>query len=138
MPVHSPATIFGTNICFCSGVPCTISAAAAPTVSPPYIENAMFAEIWNSLTTWLSVTGNPCPPYSVGAERPSQPPSATCLKASLKPFGVVTLPSSWRVQPSRSPVRLSGCNTLSLSFAASDRMASRISADASLNPGRLS
>ena len=94
MPVHSPATIFGTNIFFCSGLPCTISAAVAPMVRPPYIENAMFAEHWNSLTAWLSVTGRPCPPYSAGADKPSQPPSATCLYASLKPFGVVTLPSS--------------------------------------------
>ena len=44
MPVHSPATIFGTNIFFCSGLPCTISAAVAPMVRPPYIENAMLAE----------------------------------------------------------------------------------------------
>ena len=90
VPVHSPATIFGTNIFFCSGLPCTISAAVAPMVRPPYIENAMLAELWNSVTTWLSVTGSPCPPYSAGADKPSQPPSATCLKASLKPFGVVT------------------------------------------------
>src|SRR5260221_1734760 len=108
VPVHSPATIFGTNIFFCSGLPCTISAAVAPMVRPPYIENAIFAEHWNSLTAWLSVTGSPCPPYSVGAESPSQPPSATCLKASLKPFGVVTLPSSWRAQPPRTPARLNG------------------------------
>src|SRR5258705_8196903 len=103
VPVHSPATIFGTNIFFCSGLPCTISAAVAPMVRPPYIENATLAEILNSLTAWLSVTGSPCPPYSVGAESPSQPPSATCLKASLKPFGVVTLPSSWRGEPPPTP-----------------------------------
>jgi hypothetical protein len=107
-------------------------------VRPPYIENAMLAEIWNSLTAWLSVTGRPWPPNSVGADRPSQPPSATCLKASLKPFGVVTLPSSARLQPSRSPTRLSGCSTSSASFAASPRMASRTSLDASEKPARLS
>jgi hypothetical protein len=45
---------------------------------------AMLAEHWNSLTAWLNVTGSPCPPYSAGAESPSQPPSATCLNASLK------------------------------------------------------
>src|SRR5215213_4684515 len=89
VPVHSPATIFGTNIFFCSGLPCTISAAVAPMVRPPYIENAMLAALWNSVTTWLSVTGSPCPPYSAGTDNPSQPPSATCLKAALKPFGVV-------------------------------------------------
>ena len=49
VPVHSPATIFGTNIFFCSGLPCTISAAVAPMVRPPYIENAMLAELWNSV-----------------------------------------------------------------------------------------
>src|SRR6202022_2338311 len=108
VPVHCPATIFGTNIFFCSGLPCTISAAVAPMVSPPYIENAIFAEHKNSLTAWLSVTGNPCPPYSAGAESPSQPPSATCLNASLKPFGVVTLPSSWREQPPSTPAALGG------------------------------
>jgi len=68
----------------------------------------------------------------------SQPPSATCLNASLKPFGVVTLPSSRRMQPSRSPTRFSGCNTSSLSLAASAKIASRTSAEASLKPGRLS
>ena len=138
VPVHSPATIFGTNIFFCSGLPCTISAAVAPMVRPPYIENAMLAALWNSVTTWLSVTGSPCPPYSAGADSPSQPPSATCLKASLKPFGVVTEPSSCRLQPSRSPTRLSGCSTSSESFAASPKIASRTSAEASVKPGRLS
>ena len=44
VPVHSPATIFGTNIFFCSGLPCTISAAIAPMVRPAYIENAMLAD----------------------------------------------------------------------------------------------
>src|SRR4030088_3655182 len=96
VPVHCPATILGTNIDFCSVLPSTISAPVAPMVRPPYIENAIFAEIWNSLTAWLSATGSPCPPYSAGAESPSQPPSATCLYASLKPFGGVTLPSSRR------------------------------------------
>ena len=69
VPVHSPATIFGTNIFFCSGLPCTISAAVAPMVRPPYIENAMLAALWNSVTAWLSVTGRPCPPYSAGADK---------------------------------------------------------------------
>ena len=125
VPVHSPATIFGTNIFFCSGLPCTTSAAVAPMVRPPYIENAILAEDWNSVTAWVSVTGRPCPPYSTGADKPSQPPSATCLKAALKPFGVVTEPSSWRVQPSRSPTRLSGCSTSSaeLGGLAEDRLA---------------
>ena len=77
------------------------------------------------MTAWDSVTGSPCPPYSAGADRPSQPPSATCLKASLKPFGVVTRPSSWRMQPSRSPTRLSGCSTSSAEFCGfvQDRLA---------------
>src|SRR5882762_9371563 len=50
---------------------------------------------------WLNVMGSPCPPYSAGADSPSQPPSATCLKASLKPFRDPTLSSSGRVQHSR-------------------------------------
>ena len=108
VPVHSPATILGRNIDFCSGLPCTSNAAVAPMVRPPYIENAMLAEHWNSETVCVSVTGRPWPPYSAGADSPSQPPSATCLNASLKPLGVVTRPSSWRLQPSRSPTRLSG------------------------------
>src|SRR5258708_13888029 len=106
VPVHWPATIFGTNMLFCSGLPCTISAAVAPMVRPAYIENAIFAEHWNSLTAWLSVTGRPCPPYSVGADSPSQPPSATCLKASLKPFGGVTQPASWRAHTLESRATL--------------------------------
>ena len=137
VPVHSPVTILGRKIAFCSGLPCTSKAAVAPMVRPPYIENAMLAEHWNSLTVWLSATGRPCPPYSAGDDRPSQPPSVTCLNASLKPFGVVTLPSSWRTQPSRSPTRFSGCSTCSLSLAASSRIASRTSGDASAKPGRL-
>ncbi len=47
VPVHCPATIFGTKIAFCSGLPCTINAAVAPMVRPPYIENAMLAALWN-------------------------------------------------------------------------------------------
>src|SRR5260370_12387311 len=105
VPVHCPATILGTNIFFCSGLPCTISAAVAPMVRPPYIENAILAEIWNSFTAWLSVTGRPCPPYSAGAESPSQPPSATCLNASLKPFVGVTPPSPLPCHPPHSHPR---------------------------------
>ena len=37
----------------------------------------------------------------------------------MKPVGVVTLPSAWRLQPSLSPTRLSGVSTSSLNFAAS-------------------
>src|SRR5258708_28476226 len=108
VPVHSPATIFRTNIAFCSGLPCTIRAAVAPMVRPLYIENAMLAEIWNSATVWDSATGRPCPPYSAGADSPSQPPSATCLKACLKPLGVVTPPSSSRAHPPTTPAPLHG------------------------------
>src|SRR3954467_11044066 len=108
VPVHSPDTIFGRNMLFCSSLPCTTSAAVAPMVRPPYIENAMLAEHWNSDTVCDSVTGSPWPPYSTGDDRPSQPPSVTCLNASLKPFGVVTLPSSWRGGAPVIPKQYSG------------------------------
>ena len=53
----------------------------------------MLAEHRNSLTICVRIIGRPWPPNSGGAEMPIQPPSTICLKASLKPVGVVTLPS---------------------------------------------
>ena len=93
VPVHSPAIIFGRYAAFCSAEPCAMSAAIAPWVSPGYIAKAMLAEHRNSLTICVMSIGRPWPPNSGGAEMPIQPPSTICLKASLKPVGVVTLPS---------------------------------------------
>src|SRR3954464_15059828 len=45
VPPHSPDTILGTYIAFCSSDPLASSAAIAPCVSPGYIANAMLAEI---------------------------------------------------------------------------------------------
>ena len=108
MPVHSPAIIFGRYAAFSSAEPCASSAAIAPWVSPGYMAKAMLAEHRNSLTICVMIIGRPWPPNSGGAEMPIQPPSTICLKASLKPVGVVTLPSLARLQPSLSPMRLSG------------------------------
>ena len=55
---------------------------------------AMLAEQRNSLTVSVSVAGRPWPPNSAGTEMPIQPPATSCLKASLKPVGVETLPSA--------------------------------------------
>ena len=98
-------------------MPWAISAAIAPWVSPGYIAKAMLAEHRNSLTSCVMIIGRPCPPNSGGAEMPIQPPSTICLKASLKPVGVVTLPSAERLQPSLSPTRLSGASTSSQNLA---------------------
>ena len=137
MPVHSPAIIFGRYAAFCSAEPCAMSAAIAPWVSPGYMAKAMLAEHRNSLTICVMSIGRPWPPNSGGAEMPIQPPSTICLKASLKPVGVVTLPSLWRLQPSLSPTRLSGVSTCSQNLAASPRIASTTSGEASEKPGRL-
>ncbi len=98
---------------------------------------AWLAEQSNSLTATVSVAGRSWPPNSAGAEMPIQPPSTSCLKASLKPVGVLTLPSGWRVQPSLSPTRLSGVSTSSANLPASRSTASTRSGEASANPGRL-
>ena len=137
VPVHVPATILGRYFFFSSGEACTISAAMAPCVRPGYMAKAMLAEQKNSLTIEVSVAGRPWPPNSSGAEMPIQPPSTNCLKASLKPAGVLTLPSGWRSQPSLSPTRLSGVSTSSLNLAASRSTASTVSGEASAKPGRL-
>ena len=55
---------------------------------------AMLAEQSISLTATVRVAGRSWPPNSAGTEMPIQPPSTSCLKASLKPVGVVTLPSA--------------------------------------------
>jgi hypothetical protein len=86
----------------------------------------MFEDCHISSTAVLSVMGKPCPPYSGGIGRPIQPAWANCLKASLKPFGSVTLPLS-KCAPSLSPVLFSGSSTLAAKLPASSRIASRTS-----------
>ncbi len=98
---------------------------------------AMLAEQSISFTATVSVAGRSWPPNSAGTEMPIQPPSTSCLKASLKPAGVLTLPSELRLQPSLSPIRLSGVSTSSLNLAASRSTASTTSGEASPKPGRL-
>ena len=55
-------------------------------VRPPYIENAMLAEHWNSVTIWLSVTGRPCPPYSAGADKTEPAALGDLLERFLEAF----------------------------------------------------
>jgi hypothetical protein len=50
---------------------------------------------------------------------------------------VVTLPSALRLQPSWSPLRLSGVSTSSANFAVSSRIAATTSGEASAKPGML-
>ena len=69
--------------------------------------------------------------------RPFQPLSQNCLYASLNPAGVLTVPSSRRFAPSRSPAALSGSRTLVANLAASSRIAATVSGAASSNPGQL-
>ena len=65
------------------------------------MEKARFAEARNSLMIVVMVDGRPWPPNSAGTEMPTQPPSTNPLgRLRLKPFGVVTLPSALRLQPS--------------------------------------
>ncbi len=137
VPVHSPLTIFGTYSAFCSVLPWVKSAAMAPWLRPGYMANAMFDDARNSLTIWVRAAGRPRPPNSGGAEMPIQPPSTSRWKASLKPSGVVTLPSLLRRQPCRSPTLLRGTSTFSQNLATSLSIASTTSGEASANPGRF-
>ena len=131
VPVHLPAIIGGKYVAFCSGEPCAYNAEIAPCVSSGYMAKDMFAEHMNSLTISEITAGRPWPPNSTGAEMPIQPPSVSCRYASLNPRGVVTLASSCRVQPSASPMLFNGLSTSSQNFAASPRIASTTSGEAS-------
>ena len=137
VPAQTPSIIFGRNFRFSSSLPWVRIAATAPWTRPEYIEKARLAEARNSLTITVSVPGSPCPPYSVGQARPTQPPATSWPYASLNPLGVVTRPSSWRVHPSISPVRLRGVSTSEQSLPASTSIASTTSGVASPNPATL-
>ena len=77
VPAQTPSTIFGRNFFFCSGEPCVRIAATAPCTSAEYIEKARLEEVRNSLMITVSVEGSPCPPYSAGADSPTQPPATS-------------------------------------------------------------
>src|SRR5918995_1648506 len=102
VPVHRPLTMFGRYLAFCSSVPLTSSAAIAPWVRPLYISKLWLAEQRNSEIAVETTCGMPCPPYSSGADKVVQPLATNWSQASLKPGGVVTDPSSLRLQPSSS------------------------------------
>ena len=94
VPVQTPSTILGRYFFFSSGEAWASSAATAPWVRPGYMAKAILAEHSISFTATVSVAGRSWPPNSAGTEMPIQPPSTICLNASLKPVGVVTLPSA--------------------------------------------
>src|SRR3546814_6336767 len=101
----------------------------APWVSPGDIANAMFEEIiysWNAVETTCGIA---CPPNSSGAESVPQPDSTNWSYAALNPAGVVTLPSSWRVQPSASPDWLIGNSTSATNLPPSSSTASTTSGE---------
>ena len=143
VPVHSPATILGTNICFCSGLPCTSSAAVAPMVEAAvHREHARcWPPLWNSVTTWLSVTGSPCRAM-FRRRRPiaARPPSGELpVGAPLKP---------WRRR--RRSRRHAACSPLEIAGAVErlrapvrralrlrPMIASRTSAEASVKHGQI-
>src|SRR6476469_3363856 len=100
--------MLGTKRCLSSSDAFTSSDAIAPEVSPWYISKLWLAESTYSPIAVPMTCGRPCPPYSSGAVRVGQPASQNCLYASLKPGGVVTEPSSLRLQPTSSPTLFSG------------------------------
>src|SRR4029077_12185056 len=120
---------------FCASDPRRISASAAPAVSIVTSENDRFADFHISTRGVDTIFGSPWPPYSVGACRAFQPPATNSLYASLKPFGVVTLPLS-QCEPSSSAERLSGDSTPLANFEPSSRIWSTSSALISSQPGR--
>ena len=108
VPADSPLTIFSRKVACCPGLPCWVSMSMAPWVSSGHRENDIFAEASISCIMTATSHGNPPPPNSGGKGTAPQPASTYCRYASLNPGGVVTWPSSPRVQPTVSPVRLSG------------------------------
>src|SRR5262249_317648 len=114
VPDHSPVIIFGRYVCFCSVVPCVVRHALAPLVRPGYMQNELSADEAIPEMHRPGEGGKPWPPYSGSAAIEVKPASQYCLYASLKPFGVFT-PSGLQVQPSSSPLRLSGATVVSIS-----------------------
>src|SRR5688500_7552558 len=129
--------MFGTYFCLSSSEPLTSSDATAPCVRPLYISKLWLAEPRYSAIAVATTDGSPCPPYSCGACNVVQPPATNWSQASLKPGGVVTEPSSLRLQPCSSPTRFKGASTSSQKRAPSVRIASTRSGVASAKPGRL-
>src|SRR5689334_6505026 len=81
--------------------------------------------------------GMPWPPYAGSHDSAGQPASTNCLYASLNPGGVVTEPSSLRLQPCSSPTLFNGASTPSQNFAPSSKICSTVSNDASAKLGKL-
>src|SRR3990170_3647885 len=115
--------MLGRYLSFCSSEPLTTIAAIAPCVSPLYISKLWLAEQRYSEIAVDTTCGKPWPPYSCGAERVVQPLATNWFQASLKPGGVETEPSSWRMQPASSPTRFNGWRTSSQKRPPSDRIA---------------
>src|SRR6185295_14820023 len=111
VPVHLPVFMVGTYFCLSSSEPLTSNEAIAPEVSPWYISKLWLADRIYSVTAVPTTCGRPWPPYSSGPVRVGQPASTNWSYASLKPGGVVTEPSSARLQPTSSPTLLSGAST---------------------------
>ncbi|MCY1515102.1 hypothetical protein D9M68_496780 [compost metagenome] len=105
----------------------------APWVRPGYMAQEVFAALTISASIRPMECGRPWPPYTGSADRPFQPPSTYCAKASLKPLGVVTTPS-FHTAPSSSPERFNGASTCSQNLAPSSRMALTMSGVASVAP----
>ncbi|MCY1549749.1 hypothetical protein D9M68_859370 [compost metagenome] len=117
-----------------SSLPAVISASMAPSVSSGHSAKLMLALLRISPQAAPMVLGRPWPPKSTGCCRPCQPPSAYCLKASLKPGVVVTTPSL-NDDGFLSPSKFSGAITPSLSLAHSSSTACAVSRPASSKPG---
>src|SRR5581483_242641 len=95
---------------FCSGVPKISITSDAPYASAEYIEKAVLAPEISSSTSTCSERGAPVPPNSGSTAIDFQPASYRLFHASLKPSGVITLPSTSR-QPCASATALSGPGT---------------------------
>src|SRR5450830_621726 len=93
VPVHLPEMKLVREEFFCSSVPAVISASMVPSVSNGHKANERLAEFSISIQGVATSLGKPWPPNSTGCCTPCQPASPNCLKASLKPLLVVTLPS---------------------------------------------
>jgi hypothetical protein len=77
----SPAAIRGRNRCFCSSVPNRISVG--PTVLTVSIGTGAEARIDSSKKRKWSTSSRPCPPYSFGQPKQSQPSFAIWRRTAL-------------------------------------------------------
>ena len=100
-------------------MPLTSSAAIAPWVRPLYISKLWLAEQKIFGDRGRDDVRQALPAIFLRRRQASSSRRRTnWSQASLKPGGVVTDPSSLRLQPSSSPTRLSGCSTSSQKLAA--------------------